>query len=48
MILLKIVLDFKSKHVIKGAIAQIKRKLGKFTSESNLSEDPNIKKQKLK
>ena len=42
MILLNIVLHFKSKHFIKGAITQIERKLGKLTSESNLSEDPNI------
>ena len=42
VILLNIVLNFKSKHIIKGAIAQIERKLGKLTCESNLSEDPNI------
>ena len=30
VILLKVVLNFKSKH-IKGAIAQIERKLGKFS-----------------
>ena len=41
VILLNIVLNFKSKHIIKGAIAQIERKLGKLTCESNLSEDPN-------
>ena len=42
VILLNIVLNFKSKHIIKSAIAQIERKLGKLTCESNLSEDPNI------
>ena len=42
VILLNIVLNFKSKHIIKGAIAQIEGKLGKLSCESNLSEDPNI------
>ena len=42
VILLNTVLNFKSKHIIKGAIAQIERKLGKLTFESNLSEDPSI------
>ena len=42
VILLNIVLNFKSKHITKGAIAQIERKLGKFTCELNLSEDPDI------
>ena len=41
VILLNIVLNFKSKHIIKGAIAQIETKLGKLSCESNLSEDPN-------
>ena len=40
VILLNIVLNFKSKHIIKGAISQIGKKLGK--PESNLWEDPNI------
>ena len=44
VILLNIVLNFKSKHIIKGAIAQIERTLGKLTCESNLSEDSNISK----
>ena len=48
LILLYIVLNFKSKYIIKGAIAQMERKLGKLTCESNSSEDPNIKNQKLK
>ena len=42
VILLNIVLNFKSKHIIKGAIVQIEEKLGKLSCESNLSEDPNI------
>ena len=42
VILLNAVLNFKSKHIIKGAIAQIERKLSKLTCESNLSEDPNM------
>ena len=42
VILLNIVLNFKSKHIIKGAIAQIERKLRKLTCESRLSENPNI------
>ena len=42
VILLNIVLNFKSKHIINGAIAQIGTKLGKISCESNLSEDPNI------
>ena len=41
-------LNFKSKHIIRGAIVQIERKQGKLTCESNPSEDPSIKKQKLK
>ena len=41
VILLNIVLNFKSKHIIKGAIAQIERKVGKLKCESNLSKDPN-------
>ena len=42
VILLNIVLNFKSKHIIKGATAQIEWKIGKLTCESNLSEGPNI------
>ena len=41
LILLNLVLNFKSKHIIKRAIVQIERKLGKFTCELNLSEDQN-------
>ena len=40
-------LNLKSKHTIKDAIAQTERKQGKITCESNSLEDPNIKKQKL-
>ena len=42
VILLNIVLNFKWKHIIKGAIAQTETKPGKLSCESNLSEDPNI------
>ena len=42
VILLNIVLNFKSKQIIKGAIGQIERKLGNLSCESNLSEDSNI------
>ena len=42
MILLSIVLNFKSKLIITGAMVLIERKLGKPTCDSNLSEDPNI------
>ena len=48
VILLNIVLNFKSKHFIKGAISQIERKLAKLTYESSPLENPSIKKQKLK
>ena len=48
VILLNIVLNFKSKQIIKGAISQIERKLAKLTYESNPLENPSIKKQKLK
>ena len=41
VILQNIVLNFKSKHIIEGAIAQIERELGKLTCASSLSEDPN-------
>ena len=41
-ILLNKFLNFKSKHIIKGAIMQAETKLGKLSCESNLSEDPNI------
>ena len=48
LILLNMFLNLKSKHIIKGAITQIEREQGKLTCESNPSEDPHIKKQKLK
>ena len=41
VILLNIFLNFKSKHIVKGAISQIERKQGKLTCESNPSEDLN-------
>lgn len=41
-------LNLKSKNIIKCAVPQIERKRGKFTDESNLSEDPNITKTKIK
>ena len=44
MIILNIFLDFKSKDIFRGAIAQIERKQNKLTCESNHSEDPSIKK----
>ena len=43
VILPNIILNFKSKNIIKGTTAQIERKLCKLTCESNLSENPNIK-----
>ena len=43
VILLNIVLNFKSKHIIKDAIAQIEAKLGKLSCESNLQKTPIYK-----
>ena len=40
-------LNIKSKHIIKGNLAQIEIKQSKLTCESIPSENPNIKKQKL-
>ena len=40
--------SLKSKYVIKGAIAQIEKKQGKITYVSIPSENPNIKKTKIK
>ena len=48
LILLNMFLNLKSKHIIKGAITQIEREQGKLTCESNPSEDPHIKKTKVK
>ena len=48
VILVNVVLNFKSKHIIEGAIMQTEGKPGKLTCESNSPEDPNIKTQKLK
>ena len=48
VILLNMLLNFKSKIIIISEKLHIDRKQGKLTYESNPSEDPNIKKQKLK
>ena len=40
--------SLKSKYIIKGAIAQIEKKQGKITYVSIPSENPNIKKTKIK
>ena len=41
-------LSLKSKSIIKGATAQIEKKQGKLTCVSIPSENPNIKKTKIK
>ena len=41
------IFDFKTKHVIKGALPEIKKKKDKLTCETNPSEKPSIKKQTL-
>ena len=46
MKLLNIIFDLKTKHVIKGALPEIKKKKDKLTCETNPSEKPNIKKNK--
>ena len=43
VILLNIVLNFKSKHIIKGAIVQIETKLGKLSCESIFQKTPIFK-----
>ena len=48
MILLNIFIELKSKHIIKGAIAHIEKKQGKFLDESISPEIPSIKKTKQK
>ena len=48
MILLNMFLSLKSKSIIKGATAQIEKKQGKLTCVSIPSENPNIKKTKIK
>ena len=40
MILLNMFLILKSKHIVKGTLAQIKKKQGKLTCESVPSETP--------
>ena len=42
------ILSLKTNYIIKGAIAQIKKKQGKLTCESIPSENPDIKKTKFK
>ena len=39
------ILDLKTKHVIKGALPEIKKKKDKLTCETNPSEKSSIKKQ---
>ena len=48
MIILNMFLNLKSKHIIKGAIAQTGKKQGKLTCESVSSENSNIKNRKIK
>ena len=43
VLLLNMFLDFKSKQIIKGAIAQVERKQGTLTWELNPSENLNIR-----
>ena len=45
MKLLNMIFDLKTKHVIKGALPEIKKKKDKLTCEINPSEKPSIKKQ---
>ena len=40
------IFDLKTKHVIKGALPEIKKKKGKLTCETNPSEKPSIKNNK--
>ena len=44
MKLLNLIFDLKTKHVIKVALPEIKKKKVKFTCETNPSEKPSIKK----
>ena len=41
------ILDLKTKHVIKGALPEIKKKKGKLTCETNPPEKPSIKNKHL-
>ena len=43
MKLLNLIFDLKTKHVIKAALPEIKKKKVKFTCETNPSEKPSIK-----
>ena len=47
MKLVNIFLDFKTKHIMKGAIPEIKKKWGNHTCEIIPSEKPNITEQKF-
>ena len=47
MKLVNIIFDLKTKHVIKGALPEIKKKKGKLTCETNPSEKPSIKNKHL-
>ena len=42
------IFDFKTTHVIKGALPDIKKKKDKLTCETSPSEKPSIKKQTFK
>ena len=39
------IFDLQTKHVIKGALPEIKKKKDNLTCETNTSEKPSIKKQ---
>ena len=45
MKLVNIFIDFKTKHIIKDALPEIKKKLGKFTCKIIPSEKASRKKQ---
>ena len=45
MKLLNMILDLKTKHVIKGALPHIKKKKDKLICETNPSEKPILKKE---
>ena len=47
MKLLNMILDVKTKHVIEGALPEIRKKKNKLTCEINPSEKPSIKNKHL-
>ena len=47
MKLVNMILDLKTKHVIKGALPEMKKKKGKLTREINPSEKPGIRNKHL-